>query len=95
MPRLCRSGCVKGTALYCICYRHFEQLTTGLVCFRVTIPVVGQRQDLSGKLPEVVLLHIIAKRPETHTEKLRSFHLDPAGPIERLGEVGALYLFDV
>src|SRR6266853_974940 len=44
---------------------------------------------------QIVLLHIIAKRPETHPTQLGRFDLYAASSFERLREVAALDLLDV
>src|SRR5688500_16228600 len=44
---------------------------------------------------EIVLLHVIAERPEAHTEKLRGLHLHAAGAPQRFGDVLALDLLHV
>src|SRR5262249_1887669 len=44
---------------------------------------------------EVVLLDIVAERPEAHAEQLRGLPLHAAGTLQRFRDVSALDLFDV
>ena len=47
------------------------------------------------ELAQVVLLHVIAERPEAHAEQLGRLHLHAAGPLQGLRDVVALDLLDV
>ena len=49
----------------------------------LTNTVKESRHETSA---EIVLLHIIAKRPEAHPEELRGLDLHPAGALEGLAE---------
>src|SRR5580765_6874012 len=60
---------------------------------KLTISGARDRQRMS--LPQVVLLHVIAKRSEAHTQKVRRPHLDPSGLFEGFGNVAPFDLLDV
>src|SRR4029450_2505189 len=44
---------------------------------------------------QVVLLHVVAERPEAHTHQFGSLHLHPPGALECLSDVSALNFCDV
>src|SRR5262249_53548707 len=86
---------MSGTALQCTSWPPSNQMPDGNARRRLTIPVVGQRQELSWHLPEVVLLHVITKRAETHAEKFGGFDLNAAGALERFREIPRVDPLDV
>src|SRR6478609_1948667 len=46
------------------------------------------------RLPQVVLLHVVAERTEAHSQQVGSLHLHAVGALERLRDVAALDFLD-
>src|SRR6516165_6977007 len=95
MPSLNHSRSVSGTALKCTSWRLSNQIPGGNARCWLTIRVCGPRQELSRDSPKVVLLHVVPKRPEAHTQKFRGLHLYTARPLERFREIPPLDVLDV
>src|SRR5262245_43418525 len=49
----------------------------------------------SPALTKIVFFDVVAERAEAHTKQFGRLHLDPAGTLERFGNIAALDLFDV
>lgn len=71
-----------------LCQPGRQGMSVSLLCRRTTAR--GARPS-----SEVVLLDVIAKRPEAHAEQFGGLHLHTTSTLQRLRDVAALNLLDV